>query len=276
MATYVVGDVHGCFTELEQLLSLINFSKNDQLWFTGDLVNGGSESVETLEFIKSLGDKAICVLGNHDLTLLGIEYGNLKINNDRPLGFTEILNNSNKENLLSWLKSKPLIHYDAKFNTLLVHAGLAPQWTLEEALKLGKEVQLMLQSNRASTFFENMFGNQPSMWQDNLSSWDRFRCIVNYMTRTRFCTTNGQLDFKYKGPLNSAPKDLIPWFEIDGRKTNNVEIVFGHWAALQGKTGQEKNGIFALDTGCVWGDKLSALRLEDKKIFAVDSLQEIH
>ena len=271
MATYIIGDIHGCFDELQLLLTQFSYnSKNDKLWFIGDLVNGGGKSLETLQFVKNL-DNTICVLGNHDLTLLGVARGQITPLNDRDIGFGSILIYKHKEELLSWLINRPLIHYDPDFNVLLVHAGIAPQWTLEKSLALGKEVEAVLKGHESTQFFANMFGNKPSIWNDNLTGWDRIRCIVNYMTRMRFCYADGNLNFNEKGPINPNNSDIIPWFNMPNRLTLGVKIIFGHWAALKGITNC-KNAT-SLDTGCIWGGSLSAIRLEDNKLFRVNKIK---
>lgn len=315
MATYVIGDVHGCFDELQQLIALIKFQPQvDKLWFTGDLVNGGNKSIETINFVRQLGTDAICVLGNHDLTLLGIALGitpgikytstsdakytaalkttpcttaattpgdslvtvskitSLENSSVHTAGYTDILTLPSKQldTIISWLRTRPLVHYDSALNTLLVHAGVAPQWDIATTLSLGKEIEAILSGNNATAFLGNMFGNYPTNWDDRLTGWDRSRCIVNYMTRLRFCKENGELELATKGKAADAPADTKPWFTIPNRKTQQTNIVFGHWAALEGKTGI--SNVFAVDTGCVWGNKLTALRLEDKQLFSVNSM----
>ncbi len=270
MATYAIGDIHGCFDELQLLLKKFSFNREqDILWFTGDLVNGGHKSIETLQFIKNLGEKAICVLGNHDLTLLGIASGKIKHSKDSSY-IESILTYSQKDELLAWLQSRPLIHYDQALNILLVHAGLAPQWSIEKALALAKEVETILQDKQqALDFFANMFGNNPTIWDDNLTGWERVRCITNYLTRLRFCSKTGQMDLLEKGPSHKDPLNMMPWYAIPNRASKSTKIIFGHWAALIGKT--DGNNVVALDTGCIWGNYLSAIRLEDHCIFTIKS-----
>ncbi len=268
MSTYVIGDIHGCFDELQSLLKVIDFDqKEDCLWFTGDLVNDGPKPVETLEFIKNLGNRAICTLGNHDLTLLGIDTGCINISKDRRMGFEAVLTSKNKNDLLSWLKARPLIHYDAYFNIFLVHAGIAPQWNKEKALALANEVENILISNKVEDFFSHIYGNEPNIWNDHLSGWPRIRCIINYMTRMRFCSPMGHLYFNNKGPANTATKGTLPWYDIPNCLQKETKIVFGHWASILGKTNNPD--AIALDTGCVWGHYLTALRLEDQCIFQI-------
>jgi bis(5'-nucleosyl)-tetraphosphatase (symmetrical) len=269
MATYAIGDIHGCFDELQLLLKKIAFNATtDIVWFTGDLVNGGDKSVETMQFVKGLGKSAVCVLGNHDLTLLGIAMG--KINPDRVKdpGIKRFLHSHNSDEQLNWLQQLPLLHYDARINTLLVHAGLAPQWELSKALSLSKEVETVIHGSQAPDFFANMLGNEPAIWDDNLTGWCRLRCVTNYLTRIRFCSKDGLMDLLEKGPSKNAPPNMMPWYEVPNRQSNNVRIIFGHWAALIGKTNSDNN-VIALDTGCVWGNYLSALRLEDNIKFSI-------
>ena len=265
MATYVIGDVHGCFQELQQLLSLIKFDpQNDKLWFTGDLINGGPQPLETLRFIKSLGSQQICVLGNHDLVLLGIYAEQLTLPNDRKIGFEPVLNATDCTPLLEWLKMRPLVHFDANFNVLLVHAGVLPQWSLEEIQSYAKEVENVLRS--ANAISKEMFGDLPDIWSAGLEGFPRLRFLINCFTRMRFCSLDGQLDLINKGTITTTP-GFLPWFKISTQRDPNLTILFGHWATLLGKTNQ--SNAIALDTGCVWGHQLTALRLEDRKFFTV-------
>lgn len=272
MATYAIGDIHGCFDELQLLLDKIAFDiSKDVLWFTGDLVNGGKKSIETIQFVKSLGNKAITVLGNHDLTLLGLAMGKICPIKYERKEIEAILTAPNKDELITWMQHLPLIHYDENLNILLVHAGIAPQWDLPKVLALAKEVESTMQGPQATAFFVNMFGNEPALWDDHLTGWDRLRCITNYLTRIRFCNREGRMDLLEKGPLSCAPINMMPWYDVPHRLTNDVKIVFGHWAALIGKT--NNNNVISVDTGCVWGNYLSALRLEDHCQFAIKRIK---
>lgn len=279
MATYAIGDIQGCFDALLQLLDKIAFNpKNDTLWFTGDLVNRGSQSLETVRFIKALGPKAIMVLGNHDIAMLTIARGAEPFESDHH-SFSDILEAEDREELLSWLEHQPLLHYDKTLGYLLVHAGLYPWWSLEQALANAKEVERVLQSNQKMGFYQNHYGDTPERWQDNLTGFDRLRFIVNAFTRMRVCSVDGRLDLKAKGSIKNLPEGCHPWYELWDKEKNqetknpnpNVpkfKILFGHWSALQGIC--PVPGIFALDTGCVWGDGLTALRLEDELRFKID------
>jgi len=266
MAHYAVGDIQGCFLEFIELLDKIQFDSNsDQLWLVGDLVNRGPQSLETLRFIKSLGNCVKIVLGNHDLHLLAVHYGMVKLSNEDTI--SDILYASDRDELITWLQRQPLLHYDAKLDFLMVHAGIAPQWTLSQAQDYAREVESALRGKEAIEYFKYMYGNQPDTWQDSLSGWERLRTITNYFTRLRFCAQDGKMDFTHKA--DTAMKGYYPWFEVPNRQTQDHQIVFGHWAALEGQTNTPK--IFAIDTGCVWGKCLTALRLEDYALFSVPS-----
>ena len=266
MATYVIGDVQGCFDALQALLLKINYQAGtDQLWFVGDLVNRGPQSLEVLRFVQALGSQQVVVLGNHDLHLLAVAAGIRAMKTKDTLA--PILAAPDGADLLQWLRSRPLLYHDPKFNCVMSHAGIAPMWDLEQAIRYADEVSAALQSASYLAFLAEMFGDTPACWSDDLTGMARLRCIVNYFTRMRFCTGTGALDFAYKGTIADHPDNLCPWFEVPTRKLLPVKILFGHWAALNGKTNTAD--IVALDTGCVWGRCLTALRLEDWHRFSV-------
>lgn len=268
MATYAIGDIHGCHDQLQRLLDKIQFKpEQDTLWFTGDLINGGPKPAETLRFIKSLGSGAITVLGNHDLVLLGVATGKLNAPHDRSVGFEPVLAAPDREELLYWLQTRPLVHYDEKFNALLVHAGVLPQWDLATVQALAREVEQVLRSPDATNFYSQMYGDLPDTWSNNLTGEARIRFIINCCTRMRFCDTHGKLNLTAKGDLNSAPADYLPWFKVKDRKAAMVNIIFGHWAAILGETNVKH--VHAIDTGCMWGHSLTALRLDDWQRFSV-------
>ncbi len=270
MSTYAIGDVQGCYDPLMRLLDKIHFDKEkDQLWFTGDLVNRGPNSLKTVRFVKSLNTSAITVLGNHDLTLLAVGYGT-KPYNANYYTFNDILEAPDRDSFLSWFKTLPLIHHDPKLGFSLVHAGFHPLWDLTLALKLAKEVETILQGPESlfHEFLKHLYGNEPDTWDLHLTGWDRIRFIVNCFTRMRFCNEAGKLEFLTKESAHAAPPGFSPWFQIPNRKTKEMNIIFGHWAALEGHTNTPK--VFALDTGCVWGNCLTALRLEDQQRYTVD------
>jgi bis(5'-nucleosyl)-tetraphosphatase (symmetrical) len=264
MATYCIGDIQGCFQELQTLLHTIKFNSNkDYLWFVGDLVNRGPESLEVLRFIKALPNK-IVVLGNHDLHLLTIFH---KTTQFETKWFQKILAAPDAHELIDWVRKQKLLYYNHKFDTILVHAGIIPDWDLDSALKYAAEVEAVLGAKNYIEFLKHMYGNEPHQWNEKLVSWDRLRFFVNCFTRLRFCTKDNKLDFTANGKIGSQPENYFPWFNIPERKTKNHKIVFGHWAALAGKVFEPN--VYALDTGCVWGGELTALRLEDMQRFAV-------
>jgi bis(5'-nucleosyl)-tetraphosphatase (symmetrical) len=266
MATYAIGDIQGCFSALEKLLLHIHFdSANDTLWLTGDLVNRGLESLETLRFVKSLGARHKIVLGNHDLHLLAVAYGMSEMRKSDTL--ESILSAPDRNELIDWLRHCPLLVHDDKTGYVMTHAGLAPVWTVQKAALLAREVEAVLQSDSPEAWFKQMYGNHPNQWDDQLQGAERLRCIVNYFTRMRFCHHDGSLELTYKGEINNKPQELIPWFEVTPRANAEAKIIFGHWASLAGKT--DAPNVYALDTGCVWGQCLTAMRLEDGRRFKV-------
>lgn len=270
MATYAVGDIQGCFDELTQLIELINLSSNDQLWLAGDLINRGPKSLETLRFAQTLGDRVRVVLGNHDLHLLAVARGGAKPSSKDTLD--EILNAPDREQLLDWLQQQPLLHHDAQLGYTMTHAGIPPSWSLSDAQSRANEVATALQSEQSGKFLKKMYGNKPARWKDSLEGIKRLRCITNYFTRMRFCNQKGKLDFTSKEALSSAPQDYSPWFTYPYRAMKNQNIVFGHWAALEGET--HTPNVHALDTGCIWGGSLTAMKLENQQRFSVPSLKQ--
>lgn len=264
MATYAIGDVQGCFAKLQNLLLQICYQPHrDVLWFVGDLVNRGPDSLTTLRFISSL-DNAVVVLGNHDLHLLAVYYGLKEFYADDTI--QDILAAPDCDQLLFWLRQQKLMHYDAQFDIVMTHAGVAPQWSLQQALELAHEVEMALQGNTVTDYLSHMYGNMPDCWQDHLTGLDRLRVITNYFTRMRFCSAKGELIMNKKTAPLDCPPGGMPWFKVPGRKMQAQKIVFGHWSALQGQT-HEPN-VFALDTGVVWGGPLTALRLDDLQRFS--------
>jgi len=266
MAVYAVGDVQGCFDALRQLLDLLRYDPaRDRLWLTGDLVNRGPDSVAVLRFVRGLGDRAVTVLGNHDLTLLAHSVGWAPAR-ERDT-FQQVLAAPDCDELLDWLRRRPLLHRDPELGFALVHAGLPPQWDLAEAHARAAEVEAVLSSERYGAFMAEMFGNRPRRWSAQLAGNERLRFIVNCLTRIRFCDEDGNLRFKDKGPLGSQKAGYLPWFRVPGRRSAGQRIVFGHWAALGLHI---EPGVYALDSGCVWGGRLSALRLDgDEQVRSV-------
>lgn len=264
MATYAVGDIQGCFASLQALLEKCSFSPEfDRLWLVGDLVNRGPRSLETLRFVKGLGDRAVTVLGNHDLSLLMAAEGFGK--RHRSDTIDGILAAPDRDELLHWLRHQRLMHVQGDY--AMVHAGLLPAWSVAEARALAGEVEQALQAENYREFLANMWGSEPGSWDSSLTGWPRLRVIVNAMTRMRFCSPAGEMDFKAKGELSQAPAGYLPWFEVPGRRSAATVLVTGHWSALGLRL--EPN-LLALDSGCLWGGKLSALRLEDRALFQVD------
>ncbi|MBT0113606.1 bis(5'-nucleosyl)-tetraphosphatase (symmetrical) ApaH [Vibrio alginolyticus] len=267
MATYIVGDIQGCFDELQRLLEKVSFSaKKDQLWLAGDLVARGPKSLETLRFVKSLGASAIVVLGNHDLHLLAVAHGIKKVKDkDRTAPIFAV---PDKEELLTWLAQQPLLAEHDEF--VMCHAGISPQWNLKTARKCAREVERIIQSEKLPWLLKNMYSNQPDSWDDSLQGLERYRYIINAFTRMRFCFPDGRLDMDCKlPPQQVSSNELIPWFDVPKRIHLNKAVLFGHWAALQGYMNNE---VIGLDTGCVWGGSLTMIRWEDKKIFTQDAL----
>ncbi|MDH5734904.1 MAG: symmetrical bis(5'-nucleosyl)-tetraphosphatase [Gammaproteobacteria bacterium] len=260
MTIYAIGDVQGCFQQLQQLLDKLGFdSNNDNLWFAGDIINRGPDSLATLRFIKSLGDSAITVLGNHDLHLLAVANGRRKQGKKDTI--KDILSAPDREELLDWLLHRPLIHYDHKLDICLVHAGIYPHWSIEQSLNYASEVENILRGKKHHEYFHHMYGDKPPKWSEHLKGWDRLRFITNVFTRMRYCMDDGHLDLKDKSSPGSQQSDVIPWFDHPERKTENTSIIFGHWSTL---TDPGKERLYPLDTGCLWGGKLTALKIDQQ------------
>jgi bis(5'-nucleosyl)-tetraphosphatase (symmetrical) len=259
MATYAIGDVQGCDDELARMLDLIEFDPAaDKLWLVGDLVNRGPKSLAVLRRIKALGDAAVVVLGNHDLHLLATAYGNARPKAKDTLD--EILSAPDRDELLAWLRERPMLHHDPALGYVMVHAGLAPEWDLDTACRCARELEAALRDEaRAKELFANMYGNRPDRWSEDLAGVERLRFITNCLTRMRFCRADGSLDLEYKGTLAAAPAHLIPWFRMPNRRSRGLRIVCGHWSALGYHL---EDGVLAIDTGCVWGQRLCAVRLD--------------
>lgn len=255
MAVYAIGDLQGCFDHLLRLLDSIAFNeREDRLWFVGDLVNRGPKSLETLRFIKNLGESAVVVLGNHDLHLLAAANSPLSANKKETLN--QVLLASDRDELIDWLRHRPLFHYDAHF--CMVHAGIPPQWTFDLTCRMADIVQKELRSPNYRHLLKAMYGNKPDMWSPLLRGTSRLRFIVNAFTRMRYCDSGGRLDFDFNGPPGSQPPSLMPWFEVPSRKKFERKIVFGHWSSLGFYAGK---GCYGIDTGCLWGGQLTALKL---------------
>jgi len=258
MAIYAIGDVQGCCDELERLLVRLQVDPDrDELWFVGDLVNRGPRSLDTLRLVRSLGNRATVVLGNHDIHLIALAFGNRSRAKVRELA--DVLDAPDGGELVDWLRHRPLAHYRPELNTLMVHAGVPPQWDPLLTIKLAREVEQALRGRHCAEYIQDLYGEQPNRWSPGLSGQDRLRFITNCLTRMRYCTADGTLDLEENGPPGSQPVGLHPWFELPGRQTAMVRVVFGHWASL-GLL--QRDNLLGIDTGCVWGGKLTAVRLD--------------
>lgn len=254
-ATFVIGDIQGCCDQLEQLLQLIDQADPQaRLLFAGDLVNRGPKSLETLRLVKGMGNRADTVLGNHDLHLLAVANGIRPPHRSDTLD--AILQAPDRAELLEWLRHRPLAIFEQ--GHLLVHAGLFPQWTAEQTMALANEVQTMLRGPGWLDFMRQMYGNTPDRWSEDLQGVERWRCIINALTRMRFCSVDGVMDFASKDGAHGAPEGLLPWFDVPGRKSAGSTVVFGHWSTLGLLL---RPDLISLDTGCVWGGQLTAVAL---------------
>lgn len=258
MTTYAIGDVQGCYDELQALLDVLKFDfRTDTLWLAGDLVNRGPRSLEVLRFVKSLGECAVTVLGNHDLHLLVHAHGYEAAKKGDTL--EPIVNAPDRDELLTWLRHRPLLHHDPHCQITLIHAGVAPQWTLADAMACAREAENVLRDDDVfHDFLENMYGNNPDCWDPGLKHWDRMRFIINCFTRLRFVDGNGRLKLKAKGAPGSQPSGCVPWFQAPQRQTKNNKLLFGHWSTLGFYCG---DNVVSLDTGCLWGGKLTAINV---------------
>lgn len=265
MATYVIGDVQGCWAALQALLERIRFAPgHDRLWFVGDLVNRGPDSLAVLRYVKALGPAATVVLGNHDLYLLA--RARAGVDKAKYDTLDAVLGADDREELLDWLAARPLLHRAGEY--CMVHAGLLPQWSVAQAAELAHEVESVLRGEHQRDFLTHMMGNTPKSWSDDLRGWARLRVVVNALTRLRFCSADGQLEFKTKGVPECAPPGLFPWYAVPHRASGKAVLLFGHWSALGLRV---EPRLLSLDSGCIWGGALSAVRLEDREVFQVFS-----
>ncbi len=261
MATYAIGDLQGCYTAFRRLLDIIQFNPtSDKLWLVGDIVNRGPDSLSLLRYIKQVGSSVVMVLGNHDLHLLAVAAGITKSRYSDTL--QPILNAPDRSELLDWLRHQKLFYAEDEY--AMVHAGLLPSWPVAQAQQLAYEVENALRDDNAAEFLTHMYGNEPDYWQAAWTGYARLRVIINAMTRMRVCTLDGRMNFEFKADLQSIPSGFLPWFKHPQRASKTHTVIFGHWSAL----GLHLNGnLIALDTGCVWGRQLTAIRLEDRKVF---------
>lgn len=264
MTAYAIGDIQGCYPELNRLLERLAFdSARDQLYFCGDLINRGGESLEVLRLLQSLGDSVVVTLGNHDLSLLAIalrdEAAQTRVNPD----LRRILFADDRDTLLSWLRRQPMLHHDAELEFTVIHAGLAPSWTLKLAQRCAREVERELRDEGHTRLLQRLFGDRPAAWSPKLHGLDRLRANINVLTRMRYCDIRGRIDFAEKGAPGTQRPGLYPWFAVPGMVRRSSRVVCGHWSALGRFAGL---GVYALDTGCVWGGQLTALRIERKDV----------
>ncbi|HET6433367.1 symmetrical bis(5'-nucleosyl)-tetraphosphatase [Dyella sp.] len=260
MATYAIGDVQGCYPELQRLLEKLRFDPaHDRLWFCGDLVNRGGQSLETLRLIHDLRESCVVTLGNHDLSLLAIALrkpdAQARVNPE----LRSVLFADDAPVLFEWLRSQRLLHHDEALGWTMVHAGLAPMWTLRQAQRSAQEVERELSSPRYPRLLKNLFGNRPAAWSSRLQGVERLRASINTLTRMRYCDVQGRIDFEGKGVPGTQKPGMYPWFEVPGMRRRETRVVCGHWSALGRFAGL---GVYAIDTGCVWGGQLTALRLD--------------
>jgi bis(5'-nucleosyl)-tetraphosphatase (symmetrical) len=266
MSTYLIGDIQGCYDSLQRLLQKINFDPAaDKLWSCGDLVNRGGHSLQVLRLLKSIEQSVSVSLGNHDLHLLA-NYERKPHGRSGNIEFDEIFSAHDCDALLNWICTQPLAHWSEEHQMLRVHAGVIPQWDWQTAVSAGQEVSTILQSDQRGAFLRRMYGNRPKRWREDRKGWKRLRLISNILTRLRFCDEEGRGIYSVSGPPGSQPHNYKPWFKHKHRLSRDVTVAFGHWAALGLRV---KKRYIAMDSGCVWGGKLSALRIEDRKVFQV-------
>lgn len=267
MATYAIGDIQGCFRSFQQLINLTGFNpQRDKLWLVGDLVNRGPDSLSVLRFIRQMGGAVITVLGNHDLHLLMVAAGLAESGSGDTI--QSILNAPDRDDLLNWLRQQKLFYIDDEY--AMVHAGLLPAWSVSQAEQLALEVECALQHENYPEILAQMYGNEPDHWRDDRVGYERLRVIINAMTRMRICSPEGKMNFSFKGNICSIPSGYLPWFEVPKRASQKTTIIFGHWSALGVHV---TDNLIALDSGCVWGGQLTAIRLEDRKIFQVPCVE---
>lgn len=263
MATYAIGDLQGCLAPLERLLQALAFDRaRDRLWFVGDLVNRGPDSLGCLRFVRGLGDSAVAVLGNHDLHLLCVAAGVARSRKRDTL--QPVLDAPDRAELLEWLRTRPLLHVEGAY--AMVHAGLLPEWGVAEARALAGEVEACLAGPEWLSFLAVLYGNEPSRWDTRLVGYDRLRTIVNAMTRLRVLRADGAMDLAFKGEPHESSGESIAWFDMPGRQSATHTLVCGHWSALGLRV---TDAVISLDSGCVWGRALTAIRLEDRQVFQV-------
>ncbi len=269
---YAIGDIQGCYDSLLTLLDHIQFDdRRDRLWLVGDIVNRGPESLAVLRFIRSLHQTPRITLGNHDLHLLGLLFSTKATSRDEDT-LEAILKAPDRDEIGDWLRHQQILYFDSTLNVVMTHAGIPPIWPLKQAQKYAAELENVLQGDFFKDFLNDMYGNKPEKWSNELTETARWRLICNYFTRMRYCHADGRLALGYKKDIQHAPKDFYPWYATPERLDIESDIVFGHWAALNGACPHPH--IHAIDTGCVWGRQLTALRLQDKRRFSVQAQEK--
>jgi bis(5'-nucleosyl)-tetraphosphatase (symmetrical) len=257
MAVYAIGDLQGCLDPLRILLDRMRFEpSSDALWFAGDLVNRGPQSLDVLRFVRTLPN-VVTVLGNHDLHLLAVASGQTPAK--KLDTFEALLEADDRDELLAWLRRQPLLHHDEALGYTLVHAGLLPQWDLSTAVRLATEAGTLIGRSDRNELFTHMYGDTPDHWEDQLGGWARLRVIINAFTRLRYCDSVGRMDLRPKGRPGTQAAHLMPWFQVPGRRSGDMRVVFGHWSTLGV---WNSDGVIGLDSGCVWGGRLTVVRLD--------------
>lgn len=272
MSTYAIGDVQGCYQALVRLLDRINFDQgNDRLYFAGDVVNRGTDSLKVLQLLMELGESAVTVLGNHDLHLIATAAGIMAPRASDTFG--AILESPEKEDMITWIRQRPLLHHDKDLDFFIMHAGLPPEWEARQAAELATEVAQMLTGTDHVSFLKVMYGNEPNFWQADIKGADRLRFIINCLTRMRYVNSKHELDFSEKGPPGSQQSNLFPWFSIAERKSKKDKVIFGHWSNVRrgNITDFTSYNVYPIDTGYLWGGQLTAMRLEDQRLFSISA-----
>ncbi|GAA0722202.1 symmetrical bis(5'-nucleosyl)-tetraphosphatase [Dokdonella soli] len=263
MATWAIGDIQGCHDELARLIDKLRFdAARDTLWFCGDLVNRGGQSLAVLRLVKSLGERTVVALGNHDLSLLAIAERKREDQARVNPELREVLFAPDRDDLLGWLRGRSLLHVDRELGFALVHAGLFPRWTIEQAVEVAREIEDKLRSEAYRRLLKQLFGNKPDLWTPKLRGIDRWRAGINVFTRMRYCDVRGRIGFGDKGAPGTQRPGLYPWYEVPGQIKRDIRVVCGHWSTLGRFVGL---GVHAIDTGCVWGGALTALRLDSEE-----------
>ncbi len=270
MSTYAVGDIQGCYEEFARLLDRIDFQTGrDRLWLLGDLINRGPDNLSVVRRVREMGSSAVTVLGNHDLHFLAVHRGGHSPN--RSDTFDDLLTSPRVDDISDWYRQQPFIVRDKVLGYAMVHAGIPHLWKMRKALELAAEVEEVIRGSTCEQYFRELYGNEPDRWKESWDGMERWRVVTNYFTRMRLIDADGTLDFSHKGALEDAPEGFSPWFSLRAEEPLKQTLLFGHWAALEGHTDDDR--IIGLDTGCVWGRSLTCMRLEDGRLFSVPSVK---